>query len=96
MLVIITYDVETLEPAGQKRLRKVARICLNHGIRVQNSVFECQVDYSQYIKLKQSLATLIDENKDSIRFYIMGNNWDRNVETLGKDQSINFNGNLIL
>ena len=68
MLVLITYDVNTETPAGRKRLRKVAKVCVNHGQRVQNSVFECLLDAAQYVQLKAQLEILIDPEQDSLRF----------------------------
>ena len=67
-MVIITYDVETLTPAGRKRLRQVAKECQNYGTRVQNSVFECVLDEAQFVMLKNKLETIIDKQSDSIRF----------------------------
>ena len=72
MLVLITYDVNTETPAGRKRLRKVAKVCVNHGQRVQNSVFECLLDAAQYAQLKAQLEVLIDPEQDSLRF----TNWE--------------------
>ena len=68
MLVLITYDINITEAAGARRLRRVAKQCVNYGVRVQNSVFECQVDAAQYTKLKHLLLKEIDEEKDSLRF----------------------------
>lgn len=87
VLVLVTYDVNTEDPAGRKRLRKVAKACVNKGQRVQNSVFECWVDATDYIELKHELSELIDCDKDSLRFYNLGNNYNRRIETLGKDDS---------
>lgn len=89
MMVVITYDVETQTPAGRKRLRLVAKECQNYGIRVQNSVFECVLDNSQFIRLRSILSNLINPDKDTIRFYFMGNNWDRHIETIGITRGIN-------
>ncbi|WP_367926157.1 CRISPR-associated endonuclease Cas2 [uncultured Ruthenibacterium sp.] len=83
MLVLITYDVNTETAAGRKRLRKVAKACVDHGQRVQNSVFECLLDSAQYAQLKAQLGTLIDPNQDSLRFYRLGNNYKSKVEHLG-------------
>lgn len=96
MLILVTYDVDTTSLAGQRRLRKVAKECLNYGQRVQNSVFECLVDYTQYTKLKISLGQIIDEQNDSVRFYRLGNNYEHKVETLGVSTEIDLAGNLIL
>ncbi len=96
MLVLVTYDVDTTSLAGQRRLRKVAKECQNYGQRVQNSVFECYVDYTQYTKLKITLGQIIDERNDSVRFYRLGNNYEQKVETLGVNDGIDINGDLIL
>ena len=84
MLVLITYDVNTETPAGRKRLRKVAKICVNHGQRVQNSVFECLLDAAQYAQLKAQLEVLIDSEQDSLRFYQLGNHYKNKVEQIGR------------
>jgi len=73
LLVLITYDVNTETPAGRKRLRQVAKACIDYGQRVQNSVFECEVDASQLLVAKDKLVKLIDTDKDSLRFYVIGN-----------------------
>ena len=83
MLVLITYDVNTETTAGRKRLRKVAKACVDHGQRVQNSVFECLLDAAQYAQLKAQLADLIDPEQDSLRFYRLGNHYKTKVERLG-------------
>lgn len=85
MFVLITYDVETITPEGSKRLRKVAKACQDYGIRVQNSVFECVVDSAQYVLLKNRLKGIIDAEHDNVRFYSMGDNWERKIESFGKD-----------
>lgn len=87
MMVLVTYDVNTETTAGQRRLRKVAKVCVNHGQRVQNSVFECDLEPAQYITLKNDLEKTIDMTKDSLRFYLLGKNWENRVETMGKDIS---------
>ena len=83
MLVLITYDVNTEDAAGRKRLRKVAKQCVNHGQRVQNSVFECLLDAAQYAALKAELTKLIDPEVDSLRFYQLGNHYQNKVEHVG-------------
>ena len=83
MLVLITYDVSTQDGAGKRRLRKVAKECVNYGQRVQNSVFECLLDAAQYALLKAQLAELIDPEQDSLRFYRLGNQYKSKVEQLG-------------
>jgi len=89
MMVLITYDVETVTLSGKKRLRKVAKECVNFGQRVQNSVFECVVDPSQFAVLKHRLLDILNPEKDSLRFYYLGNNWDRRVEHIGVKPSFN-------
>ncbi len=83
MLLLITYDVNVTEEGGKKRLRTVAKICENYGIRVQNSVFECNVDASQGAVLKTQLLDCIDKKLDSIRFYYLGNNYKSKIEASG-------------
>lgn len=96
MLVLVTYDVETVTEAGKRRLRKVSKQCINFGQRVQNSVFECSLDYSQFLILKDKLVKLIDKEKDSLRFYLLGNNWDRKVEHFGKRPELSVEDLLIV
>ncbi|WP_277679703.1 CRISPR-associated endonuclease Cas2 [Gracilibacillus dipsosauri] len=88
MLVLITYDVSTSSSGGQKRLRKVSKACQNYGQRVQNSVFECIIDTSQYTTLKFELEKLIDPTKDSLRFYKLGNNYKTKVEHIGVKEAL--------
>lgn len=95
MHVLITYDVQTIDKAGQKRLRQVARACENWGQRVQNSVFECKLDPAQYATLKAELNDLIDPATDSLRFYLLGKEWHRRVEHLGVNRSQDPDGPLI-
>jgi CRISPR-associated protein Cas2 len=95
MLILITYDVRTSDTGGQKRLRKVAKICQNYGQRVQNSVFECVVDTTQFAALKLELLNIIDETSDSLRFYRLGNNYQTKVEHVGVKESINLEKPLI-
>ena len=96
MLILVTYDVDTTSLEGQRRLRRVAKECMNYGLRVQNSVFECVVDFTQYTQLKIHLKEIISESMDSIRFYNLGNNYETKVETLGLKQDINIQGELII
>ena len=96
MFILITYDVNITSSDGAKRLRNVAKACQNHGKRVQNSVFECILTESQYVSLKAQLEGIIDPSQDSIRFYLLGNNWKRKVEMLGKNTGIDFTGELII
>lgn len=88
MLVLITYDVNTETPAGRKRLRKVAKRCVDHGQRVQNSVFECLLDAAQYAVLKAELTALIDPALDSLRFYQLGNNYKSKVEQYRRSSAL--------
>lgn len=96
MMVIISYDVSTMDNAGKTRLRKVAKECQNHAQRVQNSVFEADLDYSSFLKLKHNLLELIDEDKDSLRFYYLGNNWKRRVEHIGAKKTFDPEGVIII
>lgn len=96
LLVLITYDVSTVSEGGKKRLRKVSKACQNYGQRVQNSVFECVLDAAQYEVLKIELKEIIDEEKDSLRFYRLGNNYKSKVEHVGIKESLDIEGNLII
>jgi CRISPR-associated protein Cas2 len=95
MMILITYDINTETPAGQKRLRKVAKACQNYGQRVQNSVFECLLDSGQLTQLKHRLTELIDIEKDSLRFYQLGDNWLNRVEHVGAKASLDLTGPLL-
>jgi CRISPR-associated protein Cas2 len=95
MMILICYDVDTTTASGQKRLRKVAKVCENYGQRVQYSVFECLVDAALFTKLKHQLTELINTDKDSLRFYQLGDNWKPRVEHIGAKTSIDFEGPLI-
>ena len=96
MLVLITYDVNTTTKAGEKRLRKVAKECVNYGQRVQNSVFECLLTEAQFVVLKARLISIINDTMDSVRFYFLGNNWQRRIEMIGKETSYNPTDTLII
>ena len=96
MMVLISYDVSTTDSEGKTRLRKVAKECQNHAQRVQNSVFEADLDYSTFLKLKARLIKLIDEEKDSLRFYYLGNNWEKRVEHMGAKETYNPDGVIII
>ena len=84
MMLVVTYDVDTSDTAGQKRLRRVAKICESYGMRVQNSVFEVLVDAAQLVTLKSELEKVIDIAQDSVRFYRLGNTYESRIETMGK------------
>ena len=89
MLVLVTYDVETSTAGGRSRLRKVAKQCVNYGQRVQNSVFECLVEPAQFTELKHRLESIIDVEKDSLRFYMLGSKWESKIEHIGAKESYN-------
>lgn len=96
MLVLITYDVCTTDAAGRKRLRKIAKECVNYGQRVQNSVFECILDAAQLRELQHKLVGLMDEDQDSLRFYHLGNKYQTKVEHFGAKQSYEAEGVLMV
>ena len=96
MMVVIAYDVNTKDPAGAKRLRKVAKCCVDYGQRVQNSVFECIADAATMAKIKHELVGLIDEEKDSLRFYNLGNRYEGKIEHVGAKPSYDPEGFLAL
>ncbi|SHI91318.1 CRISPR-associated protein Cas2 [Geosporobacter subterraneus DSM 17957] len=96
MLVLITYDVNTETALGKKRLRKVAKLCVNYGQRVQNSVFECVLDAAKCREVKHKLEQIIDKDKDSLRFYYLGNNYKNKVDHIGAKQSFDVEGTLIV
>ena len=96
MLVLITYDVNTEDAGGQKRLRKIAKSCQNYGQRVQNSVFECLLDSAQCKKLQYELLDLMDKSKDSLRFYYLGNRYQTKIEHFGAKQGYDPQGALII
>ena len=88
MMVLVTYDVSVTDDGGQRRLRRVAKVCKNYGQRVQKSVFECVVDPAQYIELKGQLDSIINKKLDSLRFYHLGANWQHRVEHLGVNSAL--------
>ena len=96
MYVLVTYDVTTSDAGGQRRLRRVAKLCTQYGQRVQFSVFECLVDPSQFETLKHELSAIIDADKDSLRFYNLGKNWKSRVEHVGAKSGYDPEGTLIL
>ena len=95
MMLVVTYDVDTSDVAGQKRLRKVAKICERHGMRVQNSVFEVVLDAAQLVVLKRELEKVIDMTQDSVRFYRLGNSYGNRIENMGKRPLVEAGGALI-
>lgn len=96
MMVLVTYDVATTERAGQRRLSRVAKTCLNYGQRVQKSVFECSVTPDQWAELRHKLIESIDPATDSLRFYFLGSNWQHRVEHVGAKAAIDYDGPLIV
>ena len=96
MLILVTYDVSLIDTGGQKRLRRVAKICQNYGVRVQNSVFECVVDEGQFVLLRDKLKKEIALEKDSLRFYRLGSNYKDKVEHYGVKREISVDEPLIL
>ncbi len=96
MMVLISYDVSTTTPAGMSRLRKVSKECQNHAQRVQNSVFEADLDYSAFLRLKDRLLKIIDSEQDSLRFYYLGNNWEKRIEHIGAKKTYNPEGVIIV
>ena len=95
MMVLVSYDVATTDIEGQRRLRRVAKICRNYGQRVQYSVFECIVDPAQWAMLRQKLIGAVELSQDSLRFYFLGNNWQKRVEHVGAKPSLDQEGPLI-
>ncbi len=96
MMVLVSYDVSTSDTSGKTRLRKIAKICVNHGQRVQNSVFEINLDYGNFLKVKDKLIKAMDEDLDSLRFYYLGNNWQGKIEHIGAKETYNSEGILII
>lgn len=94
-MVLVSYDVSTVDVAGQRRLRRVSKACRDFGQRVQYSVFEIEVDQAQWVVLRQNLMDLIDPTCDSLRFYYLGNNWQRRVEHAGAKPALDLNGPLV-
>lgn len=96
MYILVTYDVDTTSKEGARRLRCVAKACLNYGQRVQNSVFECEVTEAQLCTLKNIIGNVIDTKQDSVRFYYLNRNIARRVEVLGKETSLFVNDVMII
>ncbi len=95
MFVLITYDVNTATTQGKKRLRKVAKECVNYGHRVQNSVFECEIDCAKWLIVKNKLIDLIDTESDSLRFYYFGDRMKAKIEHIGVDLSLDVTAPLV-
>ncbi len=96
MMVLITYDVNTEDAQGRKRLRQIAKQCVNHGQRVQNSVFECVLDAAQWKVLQNKLLKIMDADKDSLRFYYLGNHYQTKIEHYGTKQTYEPEGILMV
>jgi len=96
MMVLVTYDVSTQTKEGRRRLHRVAKVCVNHGQRVQNSVFECLVDPAQWTRLREELTREICVAEDSLRFYFLGRNWKKRVEHVGAKPTYDPEGPLIV
>ncbi len=96
MMVLVAYDVNTMNASGRKRLRHVAKVCENYGQRVQHSVFECLVDPQQWAVFRKRLIDEINEDKDSLRFYFLGKNWKTRVEHVGANPAYDPEGPLVI
>lgn len=96
MFVLVSYDVAISSPGGKKRLRRVAKTCLNFGQRVQFSIFECVVEPAQWVVLKNQLESIIDAERDSLRYYYLGSNWKHKVEHIGAKPSLDIDDPLIV
>lgn len=96
MMTLVSYDVSTVDAKGKSRLRKISKECQNYGQRVQNSVFEIDVDYGTFMKVKDKLLKIIDTDKDSIRIYYLGNKWEKKIEHFGTKETYNPEGVLII
>lgn len=96
MHLLVTYDIATKTAAGKRRLNQAAKACLDYGQRVQNSVYECQINPAQFVEMKNRLLGIIKADTDSIRFYNLGAEWDRRVEHFGAKPSIDPDGPLLL
>ncbi|WP_417775276.1 CRISPR-associated endonuclease Cas2 [Stutzerimonas xanthomarina] len=96
MMILVSYDVSTMESGGARRLRRLSKACRDYGQRVQYSVFEIEVDSAQWTFFKQRLCDLIDLEQDSLRFYYLGKHWQGKIEHVGAKAVLDLNGPLIL
>ena len=96
MYILVTYDVDTTDKSGQRRLRRVAKACLDYGQRVQNSVFECELTEVQFCILKERINEIIDHSLDSVRFYHLNRSENRRVEVMGIETAFNVNDAIII
>lgn len=95
-MVLITYDVNTETPSGKKRLRQLAKQCVNYGQRVQNSVFECVIDAAKFKEVEHKLIQIIDKERDSLRFYFLGNNYKTKIKHIGAIPSYDMDGVIMI
>lgn len=96
MLVLVTYDVNVQTSEGRRRLRKIAKICVNHGQRVQNSVFECLLEPAKWVAMKSKLENEMNPETDSLRYYFLGKNWKKRVEHIGAKPTYDPEGPLVI
>ncbi|MFZ5560000.1 MAG: CRISPR-associated endonuclease Cas2 [Pseudomonadota bacterium] len=96
MMILVSYDVSTISPGGERRLRRIAKACRDYGQRVQFSVFEIEVDNARWTFLKQELCDLIDPETDSLRFYYLGSEWQRKIEHVGAKPALDLHGPLVM
>lgn len=96
MLILVTYDVSTETPEGRKRLRRIAKVCLNYGQRVQKSVFECKVDVAIYELFEEQVLAEINEKEDNLRIYRLNEPLDKNIKQYGQFKSTDFEGPLVI
>lgn len=96
MLILVTYDVSFKSENGAKRLRRLSKLCQVFGQRVQYSVFEIEIDAAQWTQLKNDLISIMDDQEDSLRFYYLGNNWERKIEHIGAKKPLDLNGLLLM
>ena len=96
MMIIVSYDISMVDPKGVARLRRISKICLNYGQRVQNSVFECIVDNQTFILLKNHILKEMDNKKDSVRFYILGNKYEGKIEHYGTKKVLDLDDLLLI
>ncbi len=96
MLMLVSYDVSTVDAEGRKRLRRIAKACQNWGVRVQNSVFECNVDAAQWVRLKAELEEIFDPQTDSLRYYNLGNRYATRVEHIGAKPALDVERPLVI
>ena len=96
MLMLVSYDVSTVDKAGRRRLRQIAKACQDFGVRVQNSVFECNVDPAQWVKLKEELEDIFDPETDSLRYYNLGDKYSTRIEHVGAKPALDLEQPLLL